>query len=441
MTTTFIEGGKQLLGTVSVSGAKNSALKLIYASMLCNESVILENVPNIGIINSELEIIRSVGGIAEWTGNNRLRLSGASLNSYQVPYEIGSINRTSLLMAGPLLFRFGKAFIPKYKMKNFQPGPINRFIETWKTLGVVIEEDSQYLKLSGDAMKPASIVFKTSSHMATDNALLCASFMLGESTITNASEESEIDDLIGLLTGMGVSIIRSDPRSLKIQGTNIFRSAGYSVQPDRAEAAVFATGAVITKGNIIIKNINKNAFIPFANFLNKIGVRFDFSGNEVKVWRNDEELQPNTINVSPSPGFIPEWQSLATLIFTQVTGTSYVHDTVYTDRFDYIKDLNRMGAKIELVKPSSVNIVPVISNDLYSFETTGEPLTVAKINGPTKLKAERLHVGDFRSGAVLPLAALCADGKSEIIGLENIENYFEHFTSKLESLGAKIWRQ
>jgi len=181
--------------------------------------------------------------------------------------------------------------------------------------------------------------------------------------------------------------------------------------------------------------------IPLVNFLNKIKANFEISDNELKVWRNEEELLPTHVDISPTPGFVPDWQSLATVLLTQASGESIVHDTVYTNRFDYVVDLNRMGAKIEKIKPTQLELIPVISDDSYDFETKGEPESALRIEGPTKLKGAKLNIVSFINGAVLVLAALCAEGKSEIIGVENIEKYFSGFIDKLKSLGANIWEQ
>ncbi|MBU0534943.1 MAG: UDP-N-acetylglucosamine 1-carboxyvinyltransferase [Patescibacteria group bacterium] len=436
-----VEGGIPLTGSVTVSGAKNSAIKLMYASLFSNEDVVLTNVPRIKSVFDDISIIQSIGGKAEWASNNTLIINGASVTSYEVPKEIGLKYRTIVLLAGPLLFRFGKAVLPKYKPSAFSGGPMNRFFDAWKSLGVLIEEDEDFITLLGEDMKSADIVFKTSSHTATDNAILSSIFVSGETTITNASEECEVDDLINLFKAMGANIERVEPRKIKIIGGNMFKGAKLEVCPDKAEIAAFAVAAVLTKGNISIKGVKRDVMVQFVNFLNKIGVRFDFQNDELKVWRNDETIQPVNIEVSPTPGFVPDWMSAATLVLTQAEGESTIHDTVYVDRFNFVMDLNRMGAKIELTKPSESGCACIISDDSYDFEKLGEPKTVAKISGPSKLKGERLTIEDFRDGAVLLLASLCADGKSEIIGVENIENYFENFVNKLKSLGAKIWEQ
>lgn len=436
-----IEGGIPLTGSVIVSGAKNSAIKLMYASLFSNEDVVLNNVPRIKSVFDDISIIQSIGGKAEWVSNNTLIINGANVTSYEVPKEIGLKYRTTLLLAGPLLFRFGKAVLPKYKPSTFNGSPVNRFFDTWKSLGVLVEEDEDFITLLGENMTPADIVFKTSSNTATDNAILSSIFVSGETTITNASEECEVDDLINLFKAMGANIERVEPRKIKISGGNMFKGAKFEVCPDKSEIAAFATAAVLTKGNISIKGIKRDVMVQFVNFLNKIGVRFDFQNDELKVWRNDEVIQPMSLEISPTPGFVPDWMSVATLVLTQAEGESTIHDTVYIDRFSFVMDLNRMGAKIELIKPGDAGLACVISDDSYDFEKLGEPKTVAKVVGPSKLKGERLTIEDFRDGAVLLLASLCAEGKSEIIGVEHIENYFENFVNKLKSLGAKIWEQ
>lgn len=436
-----IEGGTPLMGTVLVSGSKNSALKLIHASMFANEDVVLSNVPRIKAIFDDLEVLSSIGGKAEWVGSSTLILNGSSVNTHEVPLEIGSKYRTTMLLAGPLLFRFGKAFIPKHKFIGFKTGPMNRLLDTWKCLGFRIEEDDNFYRIYSDTSNASNISFRTSSHMATDNAILSSVFVQGETIINNASEECEIDDLVGMLAQMGASIERIEPRKIKINGVCIFKGTKFEVGPDKSEIATFASAAVITKGNISIKGVKRDSITQFVNFLNKIGVRFEFCDDELRVWRHDEEVQPLPVEVSATPGFVPDWQSLATLILTQANGDSTVHDTVYVDRFGYTVDLNRMGAKIEIIKPSEAGIVPVISDDSYDYEKFGEPNILARIKGPSKLRGERLTIHDFRYGAVLVLAALCAEGKSEIIGIENIENFFEGFVNKLKSLGAKIWEQ
>jgi UDP-N-acetylglucosamine 1-carboxyvinyltransferase len=433
----FIEGKVPLQGTVNLSGARNSAIKLIFASMYSNEDIILENVPRVESISVDIEIVQSMGGKAEWIGNNKLLLNGSGLSTFEVPLELGSKYRTAFLLAGPLLFRFGKARIPKVKEAIFKGAPVNRIIETWKSLGFDVSEDEDWINITSQTPKGAEISFKTSSHTGTENAILSAVLIEGETIINNASEEPEIEDLIEFCNYIGATVERVEPRKIKIHGTHVFRGCSFEVQSDKYEAAAFATAAILTKGNIVIKNIQKLSLVPFVNFLSKIGVNFEIQDDELRVW-NAAKVSPSAVTISPSPGFVPDWQPFATLILTQAEGQSTVHDTVYTDRFEYTKDLNRMGAKIEIVKPSQVNIIPVISDDSYDYEKLGEPSTVVKIEGPSKLHAEKLHIIDPRFANVLVLAALAAEGRTELIDYKSLYEPTENFFDKLISLGAKI---
>ncbi|EKD96142.1 MAG: hypothetical protein ACD_24C00169G0001 [uncultured bacterium] len=318
---------------------------------------------------------------------------------------------------------------------------MNRILDVWRSLGVVVEEDEDYYFISSATAVSGHVNFKIPSHMSTDTLIMTAAFLPGETEINNASEECEIDDLIDLINAMGGDVVRSEPRVIKVNGVNVFKGASLEVQPDKTEAVIYAVAALITKGNVVIKNINRNVMVPLVNFFTKIGARYEFEQNSIKIWRHDEEFQATNLTIAPTPGFVPDWQSAATLLLTQCSGIAYVHDTVYTDRFGYIKDLNRMGAKIELLKPSEAGMISVVGDDTYDVERLGEPYTVAKTTGPVKLKGEKLNITDFRYGAVHVLAALIAEGRSEIEGIDVLDCYMENFTSKLKNLGAKIWGQ
>lgn len=434
-----IEGMSPLRGTVKVSGAKNSAVKLIFASMHSNDDVILENIPRVKAVDTALEIVRSVGGTANWVGANRLLLNGSTISTFEIPLFPGGTSRKSYLLAGPLLNRFGSARIPKLKHEHRVIEPVNRLIDTWRSLDIDISEEDQYLLLKVEGKTGGHVNFKVSTHIGTDNAILSSVFLQGETVISNASEETEIEDLIGLMCAMGVNVERVEPRKIKVEGTDVFRGARFSVQSDKTEIATFSTAAILTRGDVIIRDVERTAVISFLNFLTKIGAKYDFSNKELRVWSGGEILNPMDVTISPAPGFIPDWQPLATLLLTQANGTSTLHDTVYINRFDYIKDLNRMGARIERTKPSEKGLMPVISDDSYDFEQMGEPSTLLKIEGPTRLKSTKIHIMDYRFEYVLILAALTADGKSQITDELNVDANFENFVDKLHNLGAKIW--
>ena len=233
-------------------------------------------------------------------------------------------------------------------------------------------------------------------------------------------------------------IQRTDAKTIKVVDANVFKGGTFSVQSDKNEACMFATAAFVTGGNISIKPINRAPIISFVNTLSKLGCLYEFNKDELRVWAPGGDIAPLNVTTNFAPGFVPAWQPLITLALTKSTGESLVHDTVYTDRWDFTKDLNRMGAKIQLFKPSELNIEAVVNDDSYDASEKGEPKSVAKIIGPTILKGSKLAIQDLKAGAVLILAALTATGKSEVSGIEHIERGYEDLLGKLVGLGANI---
>ncbi len=435
----IVEGGEPLIGNIKVSGAKNSSLKILAASVLSNEEIIIENVPNIENVTSDIEIIKVLGGKVEWVSTNKLAVDCSGISSFVVPYELGSRNRTVALLVGPLLYRFGKAVIPKPGGCRIGYRPLNIWINTWKELGFEVLEDDKLINVSAKKPTNADITFKTNTVMGTENAILSSVFILGETTINNAACEPEVDDLINFLNAISANVKRVEERKIVVNGSQTFFGTKYKVMPDRNEVVTFAIAALMTYGDIKIEGAVPYDLLPFIRKLEAMGVSFEFKDSTLRIWRTKgQTLKPVNVETAAAPGFMTDWQPLITLLLTQALGDSLVHDTIYTDRFSYTKELNRMGAKITLVKPSEVGLKSVISDDMYDLESLGEPLTVAKIEGPTPLKREKLEVPDLRAGATLVIAALAAEGKSEIYGIENIERGYENFEDKLKSLGAKI---
>lgn len=437
MTSIIVEGNTPLIGSVSVSGSKNSAIRLIYAAMYSNEDVILENVPRVQIIEDELDIIRSVGGTAQWVGKNTLLLNGSTIESYKIPFKLARHYRTTFLFTGVLLYRFGKAYIPKIEPTSYKISPINRLLDTWDNLGIIYVEDDNYYMLSNENLKASMINFKLPTNIGTAHALLIAACLHGDTVINNVSQDPEIDELISFLSAMGVTLIRFEPTKIKVTGTNIFKGVTWVVSPDKTEIVSYAVATLITNGNVLIKNVDRESLTAFSYFLMKIGAKFEFDDDGLKIWNSGEKLLPTSANISPYPGLVADWQPLLTLLLCKSEGESYIQDLVYTDRFDYIKDLNRMGAKIDLLKPSEIGKTFSTLDDSYDAKK-GEPATVIKIMGPIRLKAEKLDIMDMRYGAILLLAALSAEGKSYISSFEKIEGWYEDIVEKLKNLGAKI---
>ncbi|HXK52899.1 UDP-N-acetylglucosamine 1-carboxyvinyltransferase [Candidatus Nomurabacteria bacterium] len=435
-----IQGGNPLKGSIKISGSHIAASKIIYASLFVSEDVVLENVPNVDTVKSDLSLIKALGASYEWIGKNSLLINAANLTSFEVPFEIGSQLRTTMLVVGPLLHKFGKACVPL--PLNIKAGfrPINRWFDVWDAFGVKIREKDGIVTFDSSEVRAADIKFKGITNSGTDNAILTASFINGESTISNASQSPETDNLIDFVNSIGAKVERVEPDVIKVTGTSTFSSAKHRIIFDKNEAVLFMLLALITNGNLILKGTERGPLLSFLSSLPKIGATFEFANDEIRIWRIGEELQPINITSAPSPAYLTDWISPMCALMTQVEGTSVFHDTVYVDNFGYVTQLNSMGANIELKRPSEVGLECVISNDAYNLKVEGEPFTVAHVTGKTKLKGRSLHIEGYNSGLALVSAALCAEGKSTVIGIEKVEQYTEDFIEKLLSLGASIER-
>lgn len=412
-----VEGNVPLNGSVDLSGSAISASKLIIASLYTVEDVILDNVPRVGFTESEINLIQSLGGTCEWIGEHKLKINTSGVNTYRVPFEIGSKNRASLLAAGPLLYRFGKALIPKPVNTAQKTHPIDRFISTWEALGFKILENPEWINIESSDVGGKDLSFKVSTHMGTENAILSSLFLKGVTTINNSAEEPEIDDLIGFLNEIGADVKRTQARKIEINGSSIYKGGAFSVQSDKNEAVFFATSALVTGGNVTLKNVNKTSISSFLSLLNNIGANFEFQGNDLTVWRAGETFSAFEVTSKPASGFITDWMSSACILATCCNGESSLYEGVYADAWDYIKDINRMGARIDFASDDPQKIL---------------------VKGPTPLKGATLDIENTGSGLAMILASLKAESSSEIRGFEFVELVYENLLEKLRLLNARI---
>ncbi len=440
----IIEGGVPLKGKVEISGAKNEATKLIAASLLTDEEVILNKVPRISDVDYTLRMFRSFGGKTKWLGSHRLSLSAAHLHSSSIPASLSQKCRIGLLMVGPLLARLGEANLPNSGGDNFGQRATNRFFDAWASFGATFTQASDGTLVECHHLRGAVINFKRSSHTATESAILTAVLAEGETVISNAAEEPEIDVLISFLDQMGAKVQRVEPRRIVIEGVKNLTGTEFTVGPDGNEAVTLALAAAVTRGEVTLQNLRAADLTAFLSKVGKMGVSYEIleKGTSLKVWLDREKklTQIDLIQTRPHPGFKTDWQAPFCVLMTQVEGVGLIQETIYINRFAYVKELNRMGAKIELLTATEANLPFILDHDGYNLDKDKEPQTVVKITGPTKLTRERLTVADLRAGATLVLAALCAEGKSEILGAELVDRGYENFDLKLKSLGAKIER-
>ncbi len=431
MNTLKVTGGKPLNGEITVSGAKNAASKMMIASILTDEEMVLKNVPRQHETQITGEIISSVGANLEWVDDHTLKINTPTINSTEVKKQSRK-NRISILSLAPLLHRTGEAFVPLVGGDKIGPRPVNFHLETLKKMGVQIDETTEGYKatISGK-LKGTLIKLPYPSVGATETAILSGVLAEGKTVILNAAVEPEIKGLIMMLQNMGAIIQKNSGRKIEIIGVDKLHSAEATVMPDRMEAASFGSMAIGTKGEIFVRGAKHEHMMTFLNAVRKVGGEYVVSSDGI-LFKGINGLKGIELETDTHPGFMTDWQQPFVVVLTQASGTSVVHETVYEDRFGYTEALGQMGADISL----STNCLGEIE---CRFKEQNHKHS-AVINGPHKLKAIDVEVPDIRAGLALVVAALVADGTSNLTGVEHLDRGYENLEEKLRGVGAQIER-
>lgn len=427
-----IRGGNKLNGEIKLAGAKNAATKMMVASILTAEPCVLENFPDIGDAKITEELCRSVGSkISRRDGN--LEIHTPEITNSKV-VSLSRRNRIPILALGPLLARTGEAEVPILGGDKIGPRPVDIHINALTAMGAKIEIfPDRYVAEAKDGLHGARIEFRYPSVGATENTILAAVLAKGRTEIFNAALEPEIMDLIKFLQKMGAIIELGDKRDVYIDGVRELHGVRHRILPDRNEAVSFACLAVATGGRILVKEAQQDNLITFLSALRRIGGEYKISDSGIEFWRPEgSPLKAARIETNTHPGFMTDWQQPTAVLLTQADGVSVIHETVYEDRFGYAQDLNLMGAKIK-VQAKCLGDIPC----RFSGK---EFMHSAEIIGPTKLHSANLKVRDLRSGIAHVIAALVAEGESEIDGIEELERGYENIENRLRSLGANIRR-
>ena len=440
MDTFVIEGGKPLIGEVTVAGAKNVAVKALVASLLTDEPLILSNMPHIHDVHLLLELLSKMGIQHTWV-DHEVTLTHIGVMSTTVPLDLGARIRTSAMLLGPLLSRFGDAKIPNPGGCRIGARPINRHVDALRAMGADISynSDDGYFYGKVDKLRGAHITFPKNTHTGTETILLAAVLAEGETIIENAAEEVEVDDLIQLLTAMGANIKRPTPRQIVIVGVSALHGTSYRIMPDRNEEVTFAIAAGITGGNITVHDSRLEHLQTFLELFTKAGGLVSvISPTETRYSLATGTIQHTDIVTMPHPGFMTDWQGPWAVLMTQADGESTLHETVFESRFSYVAELHKMGAKIEYFTPKIKDPA-----EYYNFNWADKSLEsqqAIRITGKTELHNAVLSMNDLRAGATLVLAALTANGKSYIHGVEQMDRGYEHIVERLTALGADIVR-
>ncbi|MBY6037377.1 UDP-N-acetylglucosamine 1-carboxyvinyltransferase [Fictibacillus nanhaiensis] len=413
----MIEGGYPLEGTVHISGAKNSAVALIPATILAESTVTIEGLPNISDVRILRDLLEEIGGEAYLDDNQSLTVNPESMIAMPLPNGKVKKLRASYYLMGAMLGRFKKAVIGLPGGCNLGPRPIDQHIKGFEALGAKVTNEQGAIYLRADELVGARIYLDVVSVGATINIMLAAVRAKGQTIIENAAKEPEIIDVATLLTSMGAKIKGAGTDVIRIDGVDKMHGCRHSIIPDRIEAGTYMILAASMGQQVLLDNVIPLHLESLIAKLREMGVYIETRDDQVLVYRGNDPLKSVDIKTLVYPGFPTDLQQPFTSLLTSSEGTSIVTDTIYSARFKHIDELRRMGANVKVEGRSAI------------------------INGPTKLEGAKVKASDLRAGAALVVAGLMAEGITEISGLEHIDRGYESLVDKLKGLGAKVWRE
>ena len=414
-----IRGGNPLVGTVRVSGAKNSALPCMAAAILTEDEVVLENIPDVRDIETERKLLVAMGAdIERGTGSadHRTRISFRTLSSPEAKYEIVKTMRASSLVLGPLVARAGMARVAMPGGCAIGGRPIDLHIKGLEKMGATIAQEHGYLEARADKLKGAHIVFDKITVTGTEDLLMASVLAEGETLMENCAREPEVCDLAALLSAMGAKIEGAGTSTIRVQGVTSLGGAHYRINPDRIEAGTFLIAGAITGGDITVADCNPDHLGAVISKLDEAGAKTEILGKDAVRVRSDGKLNAADISTEEYPGFPTDMQAQYMALATQADGVSIIKENIFENRFMHVQELVRMGANIKV---------------------DGRTATV---RGPAPLSAAAVMCSDLRASASLVLAALVADGESILDRVYHMDRGYERIEQKLESVGAQIRR-
>ena len=414
-----IRGGNPLVGTIRVSGAKNSALPCMAAAILTEDEVILENIPQVRDIETERRLLQSMGAevqLGNGGAEHRTTISCRALSDPVARYEIVKTMRASSLVLGPLVARAGVARVAMPGGCAIGGRPIDLHIKGLEKMGAVIVQEHGYLEARADRLRGAHLVFDKITVTGTEDLLMAAVLAEGETLMENCAREPEVADLAALLTAMGAKIQGAGTSTIRVLGVEKLHGARHSIYPDRIEAGTFLIAGAITGGDLIVANCNASHLSAIIGKLRETGARVDILGPDTVRVRTDGSLCSADISTEEYPGFPTDMQAQFMVLATQADGVSVVTENIFENRFMHVQELVRMGANIKV------------------------DARTATVRGATQLSAAAVMCSDLRASASLVLAALVADGESILDRVYHMDRGYERIEAKLAGVGAQIQR-
>ncbi|WP_342473666.1 UDP-N-acetylglucosamine 1-carboxyvinyltransferase [Bacillus sp. FSL W8-1141] len=411
-----IAGGDPLRGTVHISGAKNSAVALIPATILADSPVTIEGLPHISDIDTIRDLLEEIGGKVTFE-KGEMVVNPASMISMPLPNGKVKKLRASYYLMGAMLGRFKQAVIGLPGGCHLGPRPIDQHIKGFEALGAEVTNEQGAIYLRAEKLVGARIYLDVVSVGATINIMLAAVLAEGKTVIENAAKEPEIIDVATLLASMGAKIKGAGTDVIRIEGVESLHGCRHSIIPDRIEAGTFLIAGAAMGDEVVLDNVIPTHLESITAKLREMGFTIETSNDQMLIVGRNEGLKPVDIKTLVYPGFPTDLQQPMTALLTKAKGTSVVTDTIYSARFKHIDELRRMGANMKVEGRSAI------------------------ITGQTQLQGAKVKASDLRAGACLVVAGLMADGVTEITGLEHIDRGYSMLEEKLEGLGATIWRE
>lgn len=416
-----VTGGAALRGEVAVSGSKNAALKLLAAATLTGERCRFTNVPEIADVHVMVDLLRDLGVVVDSPEPNVYEVAAGDVDWLFIPLEAAAKMRASFILLGPLLSRFGQRGLIISNPGGDRIGrrPVNLHVDAMRALGAEIDyRDGYYFARAPGRLRGTTVRFPTVTVMGTENAILAAALAEGRTVIRPAAREPEVDDLIAFLRKMGADVERIAPDTVQVIGQRRLRGAEHRVIPDRIEAGTFVVAAAVTGGEVTLTGAPCEYLGAFLGVLAEVGVQVACGRDTIEVrgaTAGSGEYHAAEIWTAPYPGLATDLQPPTGVLLSQASGTSHVHETIFEDRLEWLAELRRMGAPVDVLDERH-----------------------AAITGPARLTGADVSIGDLRAGASLIVAALAAEGTSTIHGAHHVRRGYENIERKFLDLGARI---
>ena len=414
MKTIVINGGKKLSGEVSISGAKNAALPILAAGLLCPGEQTISNVPRLADVTTLGRILQNMGVSFERRGRD-IVLDSSGLSKPEAPYDLVRTMRASVLVLGPLVARMGRARVSLPGGCAIGARPINLHLMGLEKLGASVEIEHGYVVASAKKLRGARICFDTVTVTGTENLMMAAVLAEGETVLENAAREPEVVDLANALIRMGAKIEGAGSGTITVRGVERLQPMNYTVMPDRIETGTFVMAAAITGGSVLIRNCNPAHLDAVLAKASEAGAEITTGDNTIRV-TGPRIINPVNIKTLEYPGFPTDMQAQIMSLMTLAQGTSVINETIFENRFTHVAELRRMGAEIEADGRTAV------------------------VKGVPKLSAAPVMATDLRASASLILAGLAAEGQTVISRIYHLDRGYEDIEQKLSALGADIKR-